>query len=505
MFLFRQSLTLSAAAQKKAGSGQSAGKRQHPESSSMYRIAVLLLTGNMAGSLLLFLRNLVVARLVSVEDYGIAATFAISMAVVEMASGLGLQSLIVQDKGGDDPRLQAGLQGFNLLRGLVSAVVLFLLAHPIARFLGIPEIAWAYQLLALVPALRGFEHFDIFRLSRRLRFKPMMLSKVLPALVSVLSIWPLHYFVGGYKVMLYAILIQWGLWLIICHLIAERSYQISFAGDIMRRGLRFGWPVMINNILLFMVFQGDKLIVGREFDMETLAIFAMGFTLTLTPTLVLSASEQQFYLPQLSAAVEDHKGFSNLALAAMQTSLVSGLLLVLGISLLGAPVVYFLLGDKYEALIPLLIWLSILQALRTFKIGGITAALARAQTGNAGIANSFRVLALPFAWHVAASGGELVHIIWIAIAGELCGYIATLFLVVRRLHVNLRRMRLPLLTAGAILIVTAVGALGPPKEQPAWNTLVAAVLFLVALRTMSELRFYILNRTMTKHSVERTE
>lgn len=471
----------------------------------MYRIAVLLLTGNMAGSLLLFLRNLMVARLVSVEDYGIAATFAISMAVVEMASGLGLQSLIVQDRTGDDPRLQAGLQGFNLLRGLASAVVLFLLAHPIARFLGIPEIAWAYQLLALVPALRAFEHFDIYRLSRRLRFKPMMLSKVLPASLSVLSVWPLHYFVGGYEVMLYAVLIQWGLWLITCHLIAERRYRVIFAGDIMRRGFRFGWPVLINNVLLFVVFQGDKLIVGREFGMETLAIFAMGMTLTLTPTLVLSTSEQQFYLPQLSASSTNREAFNRLALTAMQTSLVSGLSLVVGIVAFGPLLVHFLLGAKYEALIPLLTWLAVLQAMRTFKTGGTVAAVACAQTSNATIANFFRVLALPYAWHVAATGGELVHIIWIASAGELCGYFASLLLVSRRLNVDLSRMRLPLLMAGALLLVAAAGAMGALPGSPQWSFLPVAALFIVALATMTELRHYILNRTMARHSSERAE
>ena len=44
----------------------------------MIRKALALLSGNAFGSLMLLVRNLVVARLISVEDYGIAATFAIS-------------------------------------------------------------------------------------------------------------------------------------------------------------------------------------------------------------------------------------------------------------------------------------------------------------------------------------------------------------------------------------------------------------------------------------------
>ena len=79
----------------------------------MLRKALLILSGNAAASLLLFARNLVIARLIPVEDYGIASTFAIAMSVVEMASQLGLQQMIVQAREGEDPHFQAALQGFT--------------------------------------------------------------------------------------------------------------------------------------------------------------------------------------------------------------------------------------------------------------------------------------------------------------------------------------------------------------------------------------------------------
>lgn len=132
----------------------------------MLRAALLLLSGNMAASGLLFARNLAVAALIPVADYGIAATFALAMAAVEMASSFGLQLQIVQARDGDDPRLQNALTGFQVLRGALAAAVLFALADPFATFLGIPEVAWAYRVLAVVPLLNAFQHFDIHRLNR---------------------------------------------------------------------------------------------------------------------------------------------------------------------------------------------------------------------------------------------------------------------------------------------------------------------------------------------------
>ena len=142
----------------------------------MLRSALLILSGNAFASLLQLARNLIVARMISVADYGIAATFVVAVAVVEMASALGLQHQIVQAKEGDDTNFQAALQGFQVLRGLLSGLAFFAIAAPMANFMGIPEVTWAYRLLALVPVLNAFVHFDIYRLNRQMVFWPMLLT-----------------------------------------------------------------------------------------------------------------------------------------------------------------------------------------------------------------------------------------------------------------------------------------------------------------------------------------
>ena len=157
----------------------------------MFRTAFLILSGNAAASLVLLVRNLAVARMISVEDYGIAATFALVVSLLEMASALGLQQQIVQSKEGDDPDFQAALQGFQLMRGLMSGLALFLLAGPVADFMNVPEVAWAYRVVALIPVLNAFQHFDIHRLNRDMVFGPMLLTRLAPAVVSLLLVWPL--------------------------------------------------------------------------------------------------------------------------------------------------------------------------------------------------------------------------------------------------------------------------------------------------------------------------
>lgn len=469
----------------------------------MFRTALIILSGNAAASLLTLARNLLVARLISVEDYGIAATFAIAMTLVEMISALGLQQQIVQDKDGDTDDFQAGVQGFNLMRGVISGLVLYLAAGWIAELLHIPDAAWAYQLLALVPVINGLMHFDIYRLTRKLRYGPQMLTMSLPALVSLLVVWPLSMIWPDYRVMLIAILVQFGLMLLASHLTAERRFRVSFDTGVMGAAFRFGWPLLINNLMLFAVFNGDKLIVGNQLGLEELAILAMGYTLTLTPTLVMAKSAQNFFLPQLSAVQDDPARFQPLAVATLQAVLVMSLAFLLGVVLVGGPVVTLLLGEKYAALPPLLIGLGIMQTIRVMKAGGAIVALARGQTSNAMIANAFRIAVLPVAFWVAAGGGDLRQIVIIGILGEVLGLVASLALLQLRLDLSMASLRWPLLAALAMIVATGWYAwtLAPAEAAgfPAFGPALAVLgLFAVACWTMRPLQVYVRQRQMTK-------
>ncbi|MDO9640849.1 MAG: oligosaccharide flippase family protein [Pseudotabrizicola sp.] len=451
----------------------------------MLRTALLILSGNAAASLLLLARNLIVARMIPVADYGIAATFALAMAVVEMASAFGLQQQIVQSKDGDDPRFQAALQGFQLLRGVASGVVLFLLAGPLARFMGIPEVIWAYQVLAVVPVLNALVHFDIHRMNRQMQFGPLLMTGAMPAVVALALVWPLSVWFGDWRVMLWSILAQSGISVLTSHLMAERPYRLAWDKTIVAGSLRFGWPLLVNAVLMFAVFQGDKLIVGRVMGMEALAIFAMGVTLTLTPTLVLAKSAQNIFLPKLSQLAEN-PAFSMTAQQTMQTVSLAALLFTLATLLIGGPVVTLLLGTKYATLLPLLIWFAVTQALRVMKAGPAIVALALGHTTNPMVANIVRVITLPLAWLLALQGGGLQDILMVALVGEGLGLIVSILLLVR--HLPLPRTKVLGQQTIIVALILAAGAWSwyqPPGADiaswPEWLFCSLALLFALAI------------------------
>ena len=425
----------------------------------MLRRILLLMSGNAFRAALLFIRTIIVIRLISVADVGIASTFMIAVSVVQMLSDLGLGQFTIQNDRGGDPEFQKAMQGFQLLRGLTGSLLLLLIAHPMALFLGNGDLAWTYQVIAVMPLLFGLRHFDMNRFQRRMIYWPSFVCNLVGPVVGLLVLWPLDWMFNDYRVVLFALVIQESLTTILTHLVAERPYRVNLQRKLMKEGVRFGWPLLLNGLLLFLVLQGEKLVVGRELGMATLGIFTMALALVQEPSMALQRTITQFQLPQLAANKADDAGFTRMATVTVQANLLGAVILCLAVQLFGEILVLTALGPHYAPAIPLLVLINIVQALRGARGCTAQVALARAKTGNALAGNLPRALSIPLSFYALTQGGGVATVLVIAAFAETVGFGIGLWLMRTRTGVGLRQL-IPALATFA-LFLTVLGLHGP--------------------------------------------
>src|SRR3972149_4355777 len=152
-----------------------------------------------------FVRSVILARLISPEDFGIAATLAITISLFEMVSNLSAELLLVQAEDGNEPRFQKTAQLLRAGRGLINASFIFALAGPVSRLFGVPESRWAFQCLALVPAIKGFTHLDLNRLQRNMEFGPAVINDIASTVLVTLVAWPLAQSLRDFSAMLWLV------------------------------------------------------------------------------------------------------------------------------------------------------------------------------------------------------------------------------------------------------------------------------------------------------------
>ncbi len=394
---------------------------------------MILLSGHGGLAVLTLARNIAAARLIGVEQFGIAAAFAIIISAVEMATTLGVQQIIVQDKEGEETEFQASLHMIQLARGILGAIVIYACAPALAEFFGDPRNAWAFKTLALVPLLSGLTHLDACRYQRASRFGPSIIMQIGPAALALLLLWPLYTNFGDFRILLIAAVIQAAGSLVMSHLVAERRYLIAFHRDHLQRVFRFGLPLALNGLFLLAVFHGEKILVGHTRTPADLALLAMGFTLTLTPALIIGKSLQSYALPRLSAVIENPEQFRENAGNLLRLCLYAGIMMSVVLSIL-APAIPLLLGEGFARLIPLFPILAALHGIRIVKTGVSVSALALGASGNTVIGNVPRVLALPIIYFALQNGASLSQIIWIATTAEAAGLLLALGLLCHRVR-----------------------------------------------------------------------
>ncbi|QDV27328.1 oligosaccharide flippase family protein [Aureliella helgolandensis] len=415
----------------------------------------LLTTGGLLSALCSFVRNIFIARMLSLEDFGIAATFAMTTSLIEMSSDMALDRLLVQADDGDDPKLQATAQAFQAVRGLTGCLFMILLAQPFAALMGIPEVTWAFRTLAIVPLMRGFIHLDMYRQQREMKFAPSVGADAGPQLAMTALAIPLAAWFGDYRAVLVLTILQFALQLLISHYVAMRRYAWHWDAVVVRRILHFGWPLLTNGFLLFGIFQGDRMIVATWFSMEELGWYSAAFSLTMMPTLVLAKVLRTYFLPLLARKKNDLPEFS--ILFERVCIAVAGLAgcFVLGFILGGPAFLQILYGARYAPAAAVIPWFAMLQALRLCRVGPSIAAMALGETKNMMYANFVRCISIPAGVLSAYLGYSIPFVAGLAAGGELLAVLVSMYCLYRLCHVR-RSFQVTTITVFFFLVALAL-------------------------------------------------
>lgn len=464
------------------------------------RGGLVLTLGNTGVAACSFIRNVVIARLIEPEDFGVAMTFSLAVTMIEMISNMAVDRFMIQAKDGNNRRLQASIQTLQLMLGVIGAVVLFALAGPIASIFNIPQHEWAFQLLALVPLIRGFAHLDRSRFQRTLNYGVQVASEFGGLFVSTLIAIPVGLYFQDYRVMLCVLFVQFGAFVVISHVLGRRPYQLGWHTQYVNRAFRFGWPLFLNGMLMFGTYQSDRFMVGTMFGMRELGWFAAAFGLTLVTSLTAGKILQSFFLPRLSRAQNSPDRFEKNSILLLQTAILVALVITTGFLIAGPALVVGIYGAKYAEAANIVGLLGLTQGIRTIRAAPTVIAMSLADTQNALISNIVRVIGWPVAFLFLVYGYSIEVMIYCGIGAELCATVVA-FLLIRKKSNAVTKIRFMVwvLLIGSVVLAFVCADLELFNRGQLFLSLLFGTAFavfgaLICLAAMPEVRAWIYTR-----------
>jgi O-antigen/teichoic acid export membrane protein len=421
--------------------------------------SALVTAGEVVGWSAAFVRNMVLARVLTKEDFGLAATCTMAMSLLELTEKVAISRLVVQNKEGNSPRFIATAHLAQLVASILGAIAVVSFAYPLAKAFGIEAHTTALRFLGLLLFFKGFEHFDVVRMERDLRFMPATISSAAPQVISVLLAWPVAVWLGDFRAVLVLLGAKSLATVILTHVFAERPFALAYDKVIISHILKFSWPLLLNGFLMLAVFQGDQFVVASFYSMADLGEYVAAATLASAPIFIAARVLSSVMLPVMARAQDDLLEFRRRYSFCIQSIAGVGSLYLVGTILAAQGWITLGFGSKYQNAAILLIWLSVSNAFRMVRIAPAIAALAKGDSSNQMISNVLRIVGLVPAVALGVAGAK----IWSIAAAGLIGEALALIYSVYRLK---RRDAIPgivtLAPVAVVSVVTVIAVLSRP-------------------------------------------
>lgn len=308
--------------------------------------------GSAFRQLLTFVANLVLARLLTPTDFGLAALVVTITTFASIYTNLGIGPAVVRAERLTGSLITSALL-INVVSGLALTLTLLAAAEPLARLFEAPALA---PLLVLASAVFTLSVSVVPRalLERALLFRRVAVVEVLTTAAGMaVAIAAARAGYGARSLVFSALTItslsSLTLW--------WRPPGLSFARP-SRRDLRdlwqFSWGLVGFTSVNYWARNLDNLLIGKVAGPLELGLYSRAYNLMLLPVSQVATSLARVLLPMLASARDDLPLMRRRWLRTAAASWTVGLPLGLGTAVCAPSIVLVLYGDQWAAAAPLL-------------------------------------------------------------------------------------------------------------------------------------------------------
>lgn len=298
-----------------------------------------------------FVVSIVLARILSPEDFGLVALVMIFITISNVFVQSGLNTALIQKKDADDLDFSSVFFASFAMSAFLYTV-LFFAAPFIADFYKRQELIAVLRVLSLTLFLGAVNSIQVAYVSKYMMFKKLFLRSIGAMLPSAI--------LG-----IVLALLGFGVWALVCQQLSNVFLAIvvmwwsvkwhpslKFSFERLKGLFGFGWKLLLSSILDTGYSNLRGLIIGKVFAPAALAYYNRGEHFPFLVVNNINSSIQSVMLPSLSAIQDDRPQVKRLMRRAIVTSSFLIVPLMMGLAVAAKPLVLILLGEKWLPSVP---------------------------------------------------------------------------------------------------------------------------------------------------------
>lgn len=308
---------------------------------------------SLLGQGIMFLVGLVLARLLTPEDYGLLAYITILVAVSTSLVDSGFSNALIRKKDAREIDYSTVFIT-NLVLSLFIVVVLFVSAPAISRFFNAPLLVPLVRVMSVVVVINAFALVQRTALVKKVDFKTQTKASVISSLSSgAVGIGMAFAGFGVWSLVGQQITRQ--LLLTLClYLFSRWMPRMRFSWVSFKQMYNFGWKLLVSGLINTVWNEIYQLVIGKFYNASTLGLYTRAQQFASICSSNLNSVVQKVSYPVLSSIQDDKErlkqGYRNIIKVTMLVTFV----LMLGMAAVAKPMIVMLIGEKWLPAVPML-------------------------------------------------------------------------------------------------------------------------------------------------------
>jgi len=300
-----------------------------------------------------FIVQIVLARLLLPEDYGIIALVVIFTSIAGVFIQSGLNTALIQKKDADETDFSSVFY-LSLFIACLLYLILYITAPFIATFYEEPHITSVFRVLSITLFFGAFNSIQNAIVARNLQFKKLFVSSTGAILVSgTVGIYMAYTGFGVWALVGQQLINQLLVTVILWFTVKWRP-RLLFSYKRVKSLFSFGWKLLVSSLINTIYMDLRSLIIGKMFKAEMLGFYNRGQQFPSVLVSNIDGSIQSVMLPVLSSQQDNRSRVKDMMRRAIVTSSFVICPMMVGLAVTAEPLVKLLLTDKWLPCVPFL-------------------------------------------------------------------------------------------------------------------------------------------------------
>jgi PST family polysaccharide transporter len=301
--------------------------------------------------------TIVLARLLTPQDYGLVGMVTAVTGLINLFKDLGLSQATVQKAEINHSQVST-LFWVNVVVSFFLAVMTAALAPAVARFYGEPRLTWIMVVLSSGYIFSGLNVQHAALLNRQMRYGTLVITDIIARLASIIIAIVLACFGARYWALISmtltgAIINTAGDWLMCGWFPGPPSWDSS-----VRSMLAFGRNLTGFQAINYFSRNFDNVLIGRYWGPQQLGLYVKAYQLLLLPLTQINSPIQRVAIPTLSRLVDSPDRYRQVYLRIEEKLTILTIPVVVFLIATSDWLILLLLGPQWSDASRIFAWLS---------------------------------------------------------------------------------------------------------------------------------------------------